>query len=130
MSNDQPAPVTDSPWFWVLTFSLMALFILVLMGPKIGRRQAKIELNYQARERVAAEQEAGNNPNPGERSDELADRQAFATPEDTLVPLWPLATILLVVVLVSWYMLFTRGRGRLATASSEQPGSPVGTSSP
>jgi hypothetical protein len=121
MSNDQQAPVTDSPWFWVLIFSLMALFILVLMGPKIGRRQAKIELNYQARERAAAEQDAGNNPARGERSDELADRRAFATPEHTLVPLWPLTTILLVVVLISWAMLILRGP---ATAASPADGTP------
>jgi hypothetical protein len=121
MSDKVHASVTDSPWFWVLAFALMALLILVLMGPKIGRRQAKIELNYQARERVAAAQEAGNNPDVDERSEELADRRAFATPEDTLVPLWPLAAILLVVVLFSWTMLIRRGP---ATPAAHADGTP------
>jgi hypothetical protein len=121
MSTKEHSPVTDSPWFWVLIFSLMALFILLLMGPKIGRRQAKIELKYQARERIAAEQESGNNLAPGVRSEEVADRKALATPNDTLVPLWPLAAILVVVALFSWVMLIRRGR---TTTGSLADGSP------
>jgi hypothetical protein len=109
MSTEERSPATDSPWFWVLIFSLMALFVLVLMGPKIGRRQAKIELKYQARERIAADQATGNNSADNPRSEQVADRREFASADDTLVPLWPLAAILVIAVLFSWFMLIRRG---------------------
>jgi hypothetical protein len=110
--------LTDSPWFWVLAFSLMALGALVAIGGKYGRRQASIERKYQARERIAADRAAGNNLNAGARSDELADRRQFATPHDTLVPLWPLAAILVIVALFAGAMLY-RGRGGPGSLNNE-----------
>jgi hypothetical protein len=130
MESEQRPPITDSPWFYVLVFSLMALLALVVIGPKYGRRQSALERKYQARERIEDARQARNISGTNSRTDELAARRRFATPGDTLVPLWPLAAILVVVVLFAGYML-RRGRGvrqaqpsrRLATASSEQPGS-------
>jgi hypothetical protein len=121
MSDEERPPVTDSLWYWVLVFSLMALAALVAIGPKYGRRQAGLELKYQARERIAAEQAAGNNSAPDGRSDEIADRRELARPEDTLVPLWPLAAILAVVALVSWVMLLKRGRAMTGAATNRSP---------
>jgi hypothetical protein len=109
MSSEARPPVTDSPWFWVLAFSLMALLALMVIGPKYSRRQAGMELKYQARERIAEEQAAGNNSASEARSKRVADRRELASPADTLVPLWPLAAILFVVALVSWVMLIKRG---------------------
>ena len=44
--------LTDSPWFWVLIFSAMALVALIAMGPKYGGRQSRMEVKYQARQRM------------------------------------------------------------------------------
>jgi hypothetical protein len=112
MSSEEQSGVTDSPWFWVLVFSSMALAALLAIGPKYGRRQANLERKYQARERVAEELSRGNNSAGEGRSDEVAAPRAFASPGDTLVPLWPLAAILILAVLFSAVMLGRRDRGR------------------
>ena len=119
----EPAPsITDSPWYWVVAFSLMALLALVVIGPKYGRRQSALERKYQARERIEDAREARNNSVGDPRTDELAARRRFATPGDTLVPLWPLAAILVIVVLFAGYML-RRGRGVRQAQPSGRPGS-------
>ncbi|HVT30616.1 MAG TPA: hypothetical protein VHE81_21590, partial [Lacipirellulaceae bacterium] len=60
VANERP-PITDSPWFWVLLFSLMAMAALAVMSHKYTRRQANIERHYQANERVT-EQFENNSP--------------------------------------------------------------------
>ena len=88
-----PAPITDSPWFWVLLFSVMGLIALVAISGQYGKRQARLERQYQARERVA--------------EDAVADpeRRQYATPNATLVPLWPLAILLGGVIVLAAVML-------------------------
>jgi hypothetical protein len=108
---EQKASMTDSPWFWVLVFSGMALAALLAIGPKYGGRQSEIELQYQARERIAAERAAGNKQTSSERTNEEQGRRDFASPGETLIPLWPLAVLLGAVVFLSAVMLY-RGRGR------------------
>ena len=44
-------PVTDSPWFWVMLFSLAALAGIATIGPKFERREQAIETKFHARER-------------------------------------------------------------------------------
>jgi hypothetical protein len=102
-------PVTDSPWFWVLSFSLMALLALLAIGGKYGRRQTRLELQYQARERVAERGAAANNPETDARIDDHTRRREFASPGDNLIPLWPLAAILVLISIFSAVML---GRSR------------------
>jgi hypothetical protein len=97
--------VADSLWFYVLAFSLMALLALVVIGPKYGRRQSAMDRKYQARERIEEQRAAGNNPGDAARKDKVADRRPFATPGDTLVPLWPLAVVLVAIVLFALVML-------------------------
>jgi hypothetical protein len=115
-ANEQ-SPLTDSPWFWALTFSLMGLLALAAVGfsGKYQNRQAKIELQYQARERVAEKLTAENKGTEGERTDNSEARRPFATPGNNLITLWPLAMLLGIVAVVAGAMLY-RGRGR--------PGSP------
>ena len=107
------ASVTDSPWFWALVFSLMALLAVAATSGKYGRRQAGIERQYQARERGTAA--------PGEA---VNARRPYASSDQTLVPLWPLALLLSTVSLVSGWMLW-RQRARAACSTSrdgtEQP---------
>lgn len=108
---DVRPPITDSPWFWVLIFSLMGLLALAVISGKYGRRQAGIERQYQARERVA---EAGP-----EGAAHIAPRP-YATPGDTLIPLWPLAVVLgIVAIFATW--LLVRGRVKEVRTDSAEP---------
>ena len=104
-------PITDSPWFWVLLFSGMALAALLAIGPKYGGRQARLERQYQARERIVAERAEENSQARAERTNEEPERREFAAADETLIPLWPLAVILSVAVILAAIMLF-RGRRR------------------
>lgn len=125
---DSKPPITDSPWFWVLLFSGMALGALVAMGPKYGGRQSRLELQYQARERIAAERarlstdgsasrdiNAADRVGGESRADERGERRALASPGATLIPLWPLGAVLVLVMLGSVAMLlreYRRSRGQ------------------
>ena len=111
MQPERALSITESPWYWVLAFSLMALLALVVIGPKYGRRQSALERKYQARERIEDARQARNNSGSDPRTNELAARRQFATPGNTLVPLWPLAAILVIVALFAIYML-RRGQER------------------
>jgi hypothetical protein len=108
--------ITDSPWFWVLVFSLMAMAALVAIGGKYGRRQAALERQFQARERIAFAETADNDAVDFEG-------RTYATPDDTLVPLWPLAIIMIAVATLAALML-VRGRGRPGSliADGSRPG--------
>jgi hypothetical protein len=122
-SNEQLS-LTDSPWFWALAFSLMGLLALAAVGfsGKYQKRQAKIELQYQARERVAEKLTAENKPAGQERTEDLEARRPFATAGNNLITLWPLAVLLGIVAVVAGAMLY-RGRGRpgLPEDSVESP---------
>ena len=78
----QRPPITDSPWFWVLLFSLVGIVALAAISDQYGKRQARLERQYQARERIA--------------EDAVADpeRRPYSMPGDTLVSIWPLAIVL------------------------------------
>jgi hypothetical protein len=119
MEAREQSPVTDSPWFWVLIFSGMALAALLAIGPKYGGRQARLERQYQARERIAAERASGNNEVEAARISHQAERRGFASADDTLIPLWPLVVVLSVVIVVAATMLI---RGRPGSLSRKRPG--------
>jgi hypothetical protein len=96
-TNDKP-PITDSPWFWVLLFSIVGLVALGGISGQYGKRQARLERQYQARERI--------------RDDEIGDaavgdpaRRDYSSPEKTLIPIWPLAVPLGGVVVVAAVIL-------------------------
>jgi hypothetical protein len=126
----ESSPLTDSPWFWVVMFSLMAVGALVAIGGKYGRRQAGIERQYQARTRVAEQWANDNNSAANPQIDSPTGSRGFAAPGDTLIPLWPLAVVLLLVSLFAAIML-ARGRGLRRAQPSGQPGSvPSDRSSP
>ena len=114
MRNPQSA-VTDSPWFWVLLFALMALVLLVAIGRKYERRQANIERNYQGRSRVAERvtREGENNLPQTERIEEQDAQREYATPGNQLIPVWPLAILLGLISIVAGWMLY---RSRAAQA--------------
>jgi hypothetical protein len=122
MDARERSPVTDSPWFWVMMFSLMALGALLAIGGKYGRRQAAIERQFQARTRVAEQQADANNSPASARLEGQIPSRDFATPSDTLIPLWPLAVVLLVVALFAAIML-VRGRERPVSLPAERSSS-------
>jgi hypothetical protein len=110
MHSQVHSPLSDSPWYWVLVFSLMALAALVAMSGKYGRRQANIERQYQARQRIAEKHTAENNSQAAERIDDSEARRSFATPGNNLITLWPLAILLSLVAIVATAMLFRASR--------------------
>jgi hypothetical protein len=120
MDSQTHTSITDSAWFWVLIFCLMGLVALFAMHGKYSRRQANIERNYQARERVAEQVATENNSGEPDRMDHLEVRRAFATPDENLVPLWPLAVLLGLATVVASAMLY-RGhvRGDFSSSGSE-----------
>ena len=95
----------------------MALALLALLNVSgwYGKRQTRLELQYQARYRVAERITAENNPAGAGRTDNSEGRRPFATPGNNLITTWPLAALLGIVAVVAAAMLY-RGRGR--------PGSP------
>jgi hypothetical protein len=110
--DDGASPITDSPWYWVLLFSLMALLALAVIGfsGKYGKRQAVIERQYQARERVAEKITRENNSPGGARIDQQESRRPFATPGEQLIPLWPLAVLLGIVATLAATVLLRASR--------------------
>jgi hypothetical protein len=86
-------PITDSPWFWVILFSMVGLIALFTISGQYGKRQARLERQYQARERVM--DDAVGDPT----------RREYSTAETTLVPIWPLAAILVVASIVASALL-------------------------
>lgn len=115
MNQPASAPATDSPWFWILAFSLMGLFALAVIGGKYSRRQANIERNYQARERVAervtAEAQAVNNSVAAPRINDSEAQREYASPGNRLIPVWPLAILLGLVSIAAAVMLYRSRRG-------------------
>jgi hypothetical protein len=92
------APITDSAWFWVVLFSCVGLLALFVMHGHYSQRQARIERQYQARDRVA-------NNDVGDPT-----RREYSRPDDTLITLWPLATLLVGVAVVASAMLYRERR--------------------
>ena len=115
--NQQAVPITDSPWFWVLVFSLDGPAALWWRSAaSMARRQANIERQYQARERVAEKLAAENNPAAAERIDDPEPGVRIATPGDKLIPIWPLAALLGLISVVAAAMLYRGPAGSAWTA--------------
>jgi hypothetical protein len=50
-SKNAPPSVTETPWFWLMLFSLAGLAAVATIGPKFDRREQSIETKFHARER-------------------------------------------------------------------------------
>jgi hypothetical protein len=118
MTASERPPIFDSPWFWLLLFSLMGLGAIGAIHGKYGRRQAGIERQYQARDRVArgvaVEQ---SDLLPADQGDGSAGPRPYSMPGENLIPLWPLAVVIGSVAAFSALMLM-HDRRRHADSSS------------
>jgi hypothetical protein len=103
--NPKPL-ITDSPWFWVMLFSLVSIVVVATISGQYGKRQARLERQYQARERIA------------DNAVGAAERREYSTPEDTLVPIWPLAAALCAIGVGAGGMLW---RERRSLQSQAEP---------
>ena len=85
-----PFRPTDSPWFWGLAFSLMALVGIGLIARKFDVRQRQIEGRFLGRQQAAIERSRrAAGLQPVDLAEEARDRTA-AQP-GRIVPLWTLA---------------------------------------
>jgi hypothetical protein len=90
MNDNAPHGLADSPWFWGLLFSLMALAGIGLIAPKFDIRQRQVEGRFLGRQAAAderARRAAGFEP--VDLADSARDRDE-AQP-GRIVPLWTLA---------------------------------------
>jgi hypothetical protein len=80
----------DSPWFWGLLFSLMALAGIGLIAPKFDVRQRQVEGRFLGRQAAADERTRRSaGLEPVDLADSARDREQ-AQP-GRIVPLWTLA---------------------------------------
>ncbi len=120
MSSSAPVPpVTDSPWFWVMLFSLAALAGIATIGPKFERREQAIETKFHARER-GLKREAAEPGAPIEQG-QVPHWQPIFT-------IYPVMAVLALVALAAFIQLLRLQRRRwselhrdqLRTSSKEQ----------
>jgi membrane protein implicated in regulation of membrane protease activity len=114
MTAQNRAPLTDSPWFWLLAFALMAILAVAAISGKYGRRQSREERKYQVAERIAA-----GETGPAAES-KAAGRRSYATPGNTLIPLWPLTLIMTTIALIAAAMLY-RSQQAVESTDREDP---------
>jgi hypothetical protein len=97
--------ITDSPWFWGLAFSLMALLGIGLIAPKFDVRQRQIEGRFLGREQAARERERrAAGLEPVDLAAEARDREAVAPRR--IVPLWTLTAAAAAAAAASGLMLW------------------------
>ena len=100
----EPYRLTDSPWFWALLFSLMALAGLGLIAPKFDVRQRQIEGRFLGRQQAAEERaRRAAGLAPVDLAEQARDRDDVAPKR--IVPLWTLATLAAAAAAGSGWML-------------------------
>ncbi|HEV3340327.1 MAG TPA: hypothetical protein VG125_08215 [Pirellulales bacterium] len=77
--TSRPAPITDSPLFWVLLFGSVGLVMLAAIEPKYIKRQERIERMQQSRQRAQAAQVA---------SPRVSERELEAGSAERSTPVW------------------------------------------
>jgi hypothetical protein len=104
-----PFRVFDSPWFWALAFSSMALVATALVAPKYAVRQQQIEGRFLGRQQAAIERSrrAAGLP-PVDLAEESRERDA-AQPR-RIVPLWTLSAAAALAAIGSGVMLHREWR--------------------
>jgi len=142
------ARITDSGWFWLFVFSGMGLLGTLVIGPKYGHRQQRLETRFEARQQIderAARLRAGQSseertprddrtPSDERRPRDKVDSDAtwaedpagqpvqFTESRELQVPLTLLGSILGIAALLAGYMLVRTEipKRRAASAAAEQ----------
>jgi hypothetical protein len=96
-------PITDSPWLWFALFTAVGLAALLATGGKFGKRQANIENKYQARSAIASGTLEVRDGGDGEK--QAVGTPNYSTPDNPVIPLWPLEVVLGVIFAGSLTML-------------------------
>ncbi len=105
LSQPQPTgpetspPLGESPWFWILLFSLVATIALSMMHHRYSARQQAIERKFFAREHVARQAREGRPASP-QLPPQLAPGTAL------VIPLWPLALLFALLAAAAAMMLY------------------------
>ncbi len=100
---------------WFALYSAVGLAALISTGGKLGRRQAKIENQYQARAAVASGKVQITESGSGEKK--AVGAPVYATPGQPEIPIWPLEIILGVICAVSFGLLLRQRMGNVAAPS-------------
>jgi hypothetical protein len=104
--NEPHAPITDSPWFWLVLFVIGALAALVVIGPKHAYRQARLERMNDTREEIVR-RASGELPEAEDAPNRELDARAAS--RFTLGPLAvALALILAIGAIVAGVVSFLR----------------------
>lgn len=96
----------ESPWFYIAWFSFFGAVVLFVAQEKYGQRQAGIERKFQARSRAATQAPQGEVDTPDAQS-VLA---RYSSPDDTVIPLWPLGVLLGMLAMLSALFAYRAGR--------------------
>lgn len=95
--------MTDSPWLWFALFTAVGLAALLATGGKFGKRQAGIENKFQARSAIASGTLEVRDDGSGEKM--AVGAPNYSTPDNPVIPLWPLEILLGVMFTGSLAML-------------------------
>jgi hypothetical protein len=90
-----------------MLFSAGAVVVLLVMSPRYGPRQRRLEMQYQARQEILRRQAAGESAarEPGQEGD--APPPAAG---ELIIPLWPLAVLFAILLAVSAALLWRSQR--------------------
>jgi hypothetical protein len=107
--SSKPAPLTDSPWFWLGLFSLTGVVAILAIGPKFYQRQQRLERQSHVREQVWRQRmEQPPEAAPAEATREAADNDPY--PSEVRNRLWPLAVLGAAVTFGCWGWLWWQHR--------------------
>jgi hypothetical protein len=122
-SSHPPFRLVDSPWFWALAFSFMALVATALVAPKYAVRQQQIEGRFLGRQQSAIERSrrAAGLP-PIDLAEDARERDA-AQPR-RIVPLWTLSAAAALAAIGSGVMLRREWRSASHPAEASRPKPP------
>ena len=120
MAEKELTSVTETPWFWVMLFSLAALAAIATVGPKFERREEAIETKFHARERGLQREAATQEPaEPDDKVAEVAGDAPAAKPWSPVFTLEPLMAVIGVLVVVSLFMSVRFHQKCIAAAARE-----------
>jgi hypothetical protein len=102
--NSHPVPrrpLTENPWFWVHLFSVAGLIGLFLVNQKADTLQAQRDANFTLRQHSLDRQSGGVRPPPETSAAETLQQERHVT-------FTPFYTLLGIVTVVSWWMVWRR----------------------